>query len=106
MLLFLMLMLLPMLLMLLLILLLLIPKVLLKGLQLVPEALSEGLDIPVDVKWGHVGLFQLSVPWSKLGSKPVCVCVLCVLCVLVAHGHGSACRFRSADVTYPVTLHL
>lgn len=46
-------------------------QVLLKGLQLVPEALSEGLDIPVDVKWGHVGLFQLSVPWSKLGSKPV-----------------------------------
>ncbi|CAM9596148.1 unnamed protein product, partial [Ectocarpus sp. 12 AP-2014] len=21
---------------------------------------------------GHVGLFQLSVPWNKLGSKPVC----------------------------------
>lgn len=43
----------------------------LKGLQLIPEALSESLDIPVDVKWGHVGLFHLSVPWSKLGSKPV-----------------------------------
>lgn len=39
-----------------------------------PEALSEGLDVPVDVKWGHVGLFQLSVPWSKLGSKPVGEC--------------------------------
>ncbi|CAM9374040.1 unnamed protein product [Hapterophycus canaliculatus] len=46
-------------------------EILLKGLQLVPEALSEELDIPVDVKWGHVGLFHLSVPWSKLGSKPV-----------------------------------
>lgn len=46
-------------------------QILLRGLQLVPEALSEGLDVPVDVKWGHVGLFQLSVPWSKLGSKPV-----------------------------------
>lgn len=40
-----------------------------------PEALSEELDMPVDVKWGHVGLFHLSVPWSKLGSKPVrCLC--------------------------------
>lgn len=47
------------------------PQVLLRGLQLVPEALSEGLDISVDVKWGHVGLFHLNVPWSKLGSKPV-----------------------------------
>ncbi|CAM9181313.1 unnamed protein product, partial [Ectocarpus fasciculatus] len=47
-------------------------EILLRGLQLVPEALSEGLDIPVEVKWGHVGLFQLSVPWNKLGSKPVC----------------------------------
>ncbi|CAM9545140.1 unnamed protein product, partial [Ectocarpus sp. 12 AP-2014] len=46
-------------------------EILLRGLQLVPEALSEGLDIPVEVKWGHVGLFQLSVPWNKLGSKPV-----------------------------------
>lgn len=46
-------------------------QVLLKNLRLVPEALSEGLDLPVDVKWGHVGLFHLSVPWSKLGSKPV-----------------------------------
>ncbi|CAN0417137.1 unnamed protein product, partial [Laminaria digitata] len=51
--------------------------VLLRGLQLVPEALSEGLDIPVDVKWGHVGLFHLEVPWSKLGSKPVRA-VVCV----------------------------
>ena len=40
-----------------------------------PEALSEGLDVPVDIKWGHVGLFQLSVPWSKLGSKPVSIVV-------------------------------
>lgn len=46
-------------------------QVRLSGLQLVPEALSESLDLPVDVKWGHVGLFHLSVPWSKLGSKPV-----------------------------------
>ncbi|CAM9812815.1 unnamed protein product, partial [Choristocarpus tenellus] len=48
-------------------------QVRLKGLQLVPEALSEGLDLPVEVVWGHVGLFHLSVPWSSLGSRPVCV---------------------------------
>ncbi|CAN0063718.1 unnamed protein product, partial [Discosporangium mesarthrocarpum] len=48
-------------------------EVRLNGLQLVPEALSEELDLPVEVVWGHIGLFHLSVPWSSLGSRPVCV---------------------------------
>ncbi|CAN0497497.1 unnamed protein product, partial [Scytosiphon promiscuus] len=49
-------------------------------------------DIPVDVKWGHVGLFHLSVPWSKLGSKPVRCLLACFIYepMLVIGKHGGA----------------
>ncbi|CAM9474569.1 unnamed protein product, partial [Phaeothamnion confervicola] len=39
--------------------------------QLIPEALSEGLELPVEIRWGHIGLFHLEIPWNALGSRAV-----------------------------------
>ncbi len=45
-------------------------NVVLRNLQLKPEALNE-LDLPVVVKAGLLGTLTLKVPWSALGKVPV-----------------------------------
>ncbi|GME91331.1 unnamed protein product [[Candida] boidinii] len=46
----------------------------LKNLRLKRESL-EKLDLPIDVKFGHLGELTLQIPWSNLKSKPVKVTI-------------------------------
>ena len=41
-----------------------------EGLMLRTDAL-DGLELPVRVEWGRIGLFHLNVPWSALGRQPI-----------------------------------